>query len=558
MGEVSAPSRALLALALCSSVAYAHGQPRVHPKARVSKSAHRRVETRHARMASPRSHRQPPPPRRDLATLPREVKDPSDPHEQRIAALRQRLIEVLHDRPFNRSKVGVEVMQASDGDVLFAHNAGVPFNPASNTKILTTAAAISFLGGDFRYHTALYGPAPDADGVVHGDVVLRGSGDPSLTNDDLAEIARKLASHGVTEIDGDLYADPRFHDPDVPTAPGVGDGALILNRNTYSVHVSPGAIGHAAQVWVEPRTEVFGVENQATTTRSRRSRLRIDSYRKDDRLIVTVRGRISARRGEYVDVRRLADGALLAGAILHSALGDFGVKLTGKLRSGDLATTEKLAEHESIPLSEVCSLSNKPSNNFIAEAIYRTLGGRLYGLPGTLAKGTRAVVDYLTQAGLAPGSYKIVNGSGLTHENRISPSGLASLLRTIYDDVGVAPDFLTSLAVGGIDGTIRNRFRGTDAVGLVRAKTGTLNGVSALSGFVGDKDDVLIFSILVEGFRHKRVNEVRHAQVRMVEAMLHYLHAEAPATITPGSEPGTELPGTDVDSESDGEPAPTE
>src|SRR6185437_14260555 len=105
----------------------------------------------------------------------------------------------------------------------------------------------------------------DADGVVHGDVVLRGSGDPSLTNDDLAEIARKLASHGVTEIDGDLYADPRFHDPDVPTAPGVGDGALILNRNTYSVHVSPGAIGHAAQVWVEPRTEVFGVENQATT-----------------------------------------------------------------------------------------------------------------------------------------------------------------------------------------------------------------------------------------------------------------------------------------------------
>jgi hypothetical protein len=93
---------------------------------------------------------------------------------------------------------------------------------------------------------------------------------------------------------------------------------------------------------------------------------------------------------------------------------------------------------------------------------------------------------------------------------------------------------------------------------LVRAKTGTLNGVSALSGFVGDKDDVLIFSILVEGFRHRRVNEVRHAQVRMVEAMLHYLHAEAPSAITPGQEPGTDLPGTDVDSESDGEPEPTE
>ena len=216
-----------------------------------------------------------------------------------------------------------------------------------------------------------------------------------------------------------------------------------------------------------------------------------------------MRGRIADNRDDYVDLRRLADGSLLAASVLRAAFGDFGIELTGRVRGGNITAPTMLAEHVSIPLSEVCRISNKPSNNFIAEAIYKTLGGELYGAPGTLAKGTRAVMDFLTNEGIKPGAYKIVNGSGLTHENRITPQDLASLLRKIYYDISMAPEFMSSLAIAGIDGTIRNRFMGTDAVGLVRAKTGTLTGVSALSGYVGDKDDVLIFSIFVEGFRHK-------------------------------------------------------
>jgi len=113
---------------------------------------------------------------------------------------------------------------------------------------------------------------------------------------------------------------------------------------------------------------------------------------------------------------------------------------------------------------------------------------------------------------------------------------------------------MSSLAVAGIDGTIRNRFMGTDAVGLVRAKTGTLNGVSALSGYVGEKDDVLIFSIFVEGFRHRRTNEVRHAQVRMVEAMLSYLRSDQAAPSA--GERNDEIPAAPDDSEADGDPDP--
>lgn len=495
--------------------------------------------------------------RRDMTTTPREVADPNDPREQRIAKLRDRLVAVLHEAPLSRTKVGIEVMQASNGDVLFAHNAAVRFNPASNTKILTTAAAMSYLGTDYRYHTVLYGPEPDADGVVHGDVVLRGSGDPSLTTTDIAEIARALSARGVQRIEGDLFADPRFHARDhKPDDPGEGEGALILNRNTYDVRVRPGDVGHPAIVTVEPKVDLFGVENQAATVHGKRSRLRIDSYRKDDRLIITVRGRIADNRDDYVDLRRLADGSLLAASVLRSAFGDFGIEITGRVRAGNIAVNTMLAEHVSAPLGDVCRISNKPSNNFVAEAIYKTLGGELYGAPGTLAKGTRAIMDYLASAGVKPGTFRIVNGSGLTHENRITPQDLSSVLRKIYYDLSVAPEFMTSLAIAGIDGTIRNRFMGTDAVGLVRAKTGTLNGVSALSGYVGEKDDVLIFSIFVEGFRHRRTNEVRHAQVRMVEAMLAYLRSDRAAPNA--GEHSDEMPATtSEDSEADGDPQVT-
>ena len=493
--------------------------------------------------------------RRDISTTPREVADPNDPREQRIAKLRDRLVAVLHEAPLNRTKVGVEVMQASNGDVLFAHNAAVQFNPASNTKMLTTAAAMSYLGADYRYHTALYGPEPDADGVVHGDVVLRGSGDPSLTTSDVAEIARALSARGVQRIEGDLLADPRFHARGhKPDDPGDGEGrahpqpqhlrrARAARRRRPSGHRQRRAEGRAV------RRREPGDDG----ARGKRSRLRIDSYRKDDRLIITVRGRIAENRDDYVDLRRLADGSLLAASVLRSAFADFGIDLTGRVRAGNAAVTAMLAEHVSAPLSEVCRISNKPSNNFVAEAIYKTLGGELYGAPGTLAKGTRAVMDYLTSAGIKPGAYKIVNGSGLTHENRITPQDLSSLLRKIYYDLSVAPEFMTSLAIAGIDGTIRNRFMGTDAVGLVRAKTGTLNGVSALSGYVGDKDDVLIFSIFVEGFRHRRTNEVRHAQVRMVEAMLAYLRSDESSPNA--GERNQELPAGADDSEADGDPA---
>jgi D-alanyl-D-alanine carboxypeptidase/D-alanyl-D-alanine-endopeptidase (penicillin-binding protein 4) len=510
---------------------------------------------RQARLAPVEKGHAPHAPARREATAEREATDPDDPHERRIAKLRERLDEVLKEAPLSRTKVGVQVMQASDGDVLFSHNASVAFNPASNTKMLTTAAALARLGGDYRYHTALYGVAPDSDGVVRGDVILRGSGDPSLTASDLAEIASAAAARGVTRIEGSLIVDQRYHSLPSASASDAGDkeSALILNRNVYVVRVRPSEPKHVAQVTVDPPIGYFSIENSVVTVAGKRSRLKVDSRIAGNHLVVTVKGKVADGR-DYSTARRLADGGMVAGWTLKDQLGVFGVEVTGAVQRGTPAALPPLlAEHLSPPLADVCRLSNKPSNNFVAEAIYKTLGGELYGFPGTLQKGTRAVAEYLGSLGIAPGRFRIINGSGLTHENRITATDLSTMLRKVYFDLSTAPDFMSSLAVAGIDGTIRNRFAGTDAVGLVRAKTGTLSGVSALSGYVGDKSDVLIFSIFVEGFRHKKTNQVRHAQVRLVEAMLHYLRADAPSPN--GERSGVIEPDEDtIDYESDGDP----
>ncbi len=475
------------------------------------------------------------------------------PEEPRAATLHDRLMSILHDRPLSRARVGVVVMRASDGVVLFAHNPDRAFNPASNTKMLTTAAAIAMLGGDYRYRTTLHGAPPDDEGVVKGDITLRGMGDPSLRATDLTLLAERLHGLGVHRIEGDLIVDSNFHSDGKSHAPELPGGAIIMDRNVLAVHVDPGDAGSRPRVWVEPGGEFFVVDNKATTVKGKKSRLKISASRDGDKLVVSVRGRIAETRGEYVDKLRLGDGALIAGWTLRSAFAAFGIELVGTVRPGSLTDGERvlLAAHDSQPMADICKIANKPSNNFVSEIIFKTVGAERYGWPGTLQKGARAVGEFLNQMGLPSSTFRLVNGSGLTHANRITPSALALLLRRLYFDMGVSADFLNSLAIGGIDGTIKHRFLGTDAVGLVRAKTGTLSGVSALSGYVGDKEDVLIFSILVEGFRGRAKNEVRRAQVRMVTDMLRYLRRGVSPTPSEPAEPA-EPP---EDTESDGDPA---
>lgn len=461
--------------------------------------------------------------------------------DERLVELRKNIDGILGSALLRKARVGLLVVDAASGEPVLNRNAELPFNPASNTKILTTAAALGTLGADFRYQTVLLAqkrggataPQPDEDGVLHGDVFLQGSADPSLTPTALAELARELARAGVKRIEGDVRVDGEVRDLaqllSQPQAQSYGRGSLILNRDRYSVKVSPGSVGHSGAVWVEPRLPYFRIRNLTRTVKGKKSRILVDHSNRGDYLEVTVRGRIGDHSRGVVKRQRLFDPSAWAAATLGQALADFGITVGGSVRVGGppAGPLGIVAEHRSAPLSEICRVINKDSNNFVADTLFKTLGAARYGLPGTLEKGSRAVAEWLAPLGLEPSRFHLVNGSGLTHENRVRPLDLGKLLYRLYHTLELGPEFMQSLAVGGVDGTIHHRFRGA-LTGLVRGKTGTLDGVSVLSGYLGGQPGVLVFCIFMEGFRPRRLPAMRQTQGRIVEELMRFLRKDAP------------------------------
>jgi D-alanyl-D-alanine carboxypeptidase/D-alanyl-D-alanine-endopeptidase (penicillin-binding protein 4) len=179
--------------------------------------------------------------------------------------------------------------------------------------------------------------------------------------------------------------------------------------------------------------------------------------------------------------------------------------------------------HRSAPLTTLLRRINKDSDNDQAEHVLQTVGAEERGGPPSTEKGLSVLREVIGSLGLKPADYVPKNGTGLGHANRITPAAMTELLTALYFDPRVGPDILQSLSVGGVDGTTRNRFKGTLAAHRVRVKTGTLNGKSCLSGLVGDGDEVLVFSMMMQGFRGRALHAVRASQVGAVNAMMRYV-----------------------------------
>ena len=486
----------------------------------------------------------------------------TDPDRQRVLQLQEALDGVVHGKVLGRLRVGMRVEALATGHVLYGWRGGTLMDPASNQKVLGTTAALLRLGSNYRYRTEVTGAAPDVNGAISGAIVLRSSGDPSLRPRHLDELAETLATQGVTVVDGDVLGDPRRIGSDEL---GVGRPPLRVGSSSIEVHVRPGdKAGSRPIVSVHPASDLFTVVNQAETRAKGKASVSVAIERSGHRFQVVVGGRVSMARGEVV-VRRAPPSAPLFAAFLlrqalvrvgievHGGVGIYGSDARPRLSSapskhplegsllalatgpGDslpaLAATEShqsnpasdlLAIHESEPLAELLRRVNKDSDNEWAERVLETVGAEVFGGAATTAKGVRVLRETLAELGLPAGAYSPANGSGLGHQNRVTAAGMAALLRQIYFDPRIGPELMQSLSVGGVDGTTRNRFRGTLAARRVRAKTGTLTGVSCLSGFVGDASDVLVFSILVEGHRRRAVPSVRAAQVSAVNAMMRF------------------------------------
>ncbi len=496
-----------------------------------------------------------------------EVAKPAatDPDRERITRLQEALDGIVHGKVLGRLRVGIRVVDLFTGRALFGWHSGTLMDPASNQKVLGTSAALLRLGSNYRYRTEVTGAEPDAAGVIAGDLVIRGSGDPSLRAHDIDALAQALATtRGVIRVSGDILGDPRRIG-----AEEFGQGgrpSLRVGSSAFEVHVRPGGkVGSRPSVSIRPASDAFVVVNQAETRARGRNRLKVDIERAGHRFQVVVGGRISIAKGEVVIRQPPPSAPFYAAFLFRQALLAAGIDVggvagvySGQGRSrvssrpslegamvalappgGDsspplaepisTSPTELLALHESDPLAVLLRRVNKASDNEWAERLLETVGAEVLGGTPTTAKGVRVLRESLADLGVPSAAYVPANGSGLGHQNRVTAAGMAELLRQIYFDPRIGPEMMQSLSVGGVDGTTRNRFRGSLAAHHVRAKTGTLTGVSCLSGYVGDGTDVLVFSILVEGQRWRAVPSVRAAQVSAVNAMMRFSRkAEGP------------------------------
>jgi D-alanyl-D-alanine carboxypeptidase/D-alanyl-D-alanine-endopeptidase (penicillin-binding protein 4) len=429
--------------------------------------------------------------------------------------LRNNLAEILRSPELSDSDVGVHVRSLTDGRTVFERNAGKLFNPASNVKLVTTAAALWHLGPSYRFKTIAYRDRAMNGGVLNGNLYIKGFGDPTFTDEQIFGFVNEIALHGIEEVRGDLVIDDTFFD-NVYEGPGweqeYGDrsyapsmGALAVNFGTYSIRVLPGdSVGAAARVKVWPEIPSIAVKSEAITRGDgSRSRLWIGTTKSDgNKIEVSVRGAVSMGDPGEVVYRRAYHPTIFAGEHLRRMLELRGVKVKGKVRVGPINRGGvPIAAHFSKPLGEIVSTLNKFSNNFIAEQILKTLGAEIRGEPGSWEKGCAVMSDFLHEIGVAPGGYVLGNGSGLNDINRLTPEQITRILEAMYRRFELGPEYVASLAVAGTSGTITSRFGGGPAVSRLRAKTGSLMGVSALSGYVVTKDDqVLAFSVMMNGY----------------------------------------------------------
>jgi D-alanyl-D-alanine carboxypeptidase/D-alanyl-D-alanine-endopeptidase (penicillin-binding protein 4) len=430
------------------------------------------------------------------------------------ADLKSDIDKLLQNPALAHSITGVLVVSQTDGRVLYERDADIMLIPASNQKLLTAAAALHRLGADFRFTTRLWMTGEiDKQGVLHGDLILEGRGDPTLLLKDIEAMARAIEQAGIRRIEGYLLYDETYFDgirrgwdwawDDEPYYYSPCLSAICVERNAVTVFVSPGeTVGVEPRIRLSPSTSYLLVRNEATTAPAGAPST-VFVTREHARNIAVVRGQIplDARPDSARQALSVEEPPRFAMWLLRETLEKQGIatRYRTALPSRVPTGARLLYTHTSAPLAEILPLLNKPSDNLIAECLMRTLGAVVHG-EGSSAAGERVMRDLLRQAGLNLNALNIVDGSGLSRRNQISARNLVTLLRYMASHPQ-AKVFSDSLPIAGVDGTLRNRLVNTPAQGKVRAKTGSLSRVSTLAGYLTTlSGENLVFAILMNNY----------------------------------------------------------
>jgi D-alanyl-D-alanine carboxypeptidase/D-alanyl-D-alanine-endopeptidase (penicillin-binding protein 4) len=410
-------------------------------------------------------------------------------------------------------EISIQVADLQTGRVIMEKNPDLPLIPASTMKVVTSAAAFRFLNPDFVFTTEVLVDG-QREGSV-GNIYLRGSGDPYLVTEELFRLTRLVRDQGLEEVRGDIIVDDSYFIPGKPIDENEKLGprayhapysALSLNFNSIKITAHPGAKpGEPATITVEPLSEYAIIKNALKTVKGNKpAQVEITKEAASDgREIITLEGSIGVEapvKGRYVNVTA---PDLYTGEVFKEFLLREGVKVDGKVRRGKAPGNATLyLEFASRPLGMIVYGLNKFSNNFMAEQISLALGAHVHGAPGTREKGLAVIRKHILSCGVDEGTFSLSEASGLSRNNRLSASALVRVLLTAARDFSYNYEFMASFGVSGIDGTLKEKFTDAAAKRRLRAKTGTLKGITALAGYgVSVDGKPFVFAVLVNSMQ---------------------------------------------------------
>lgn len=429
--------------------------------------------------------------------------------------------------------VGVAVKSMKYNDTLYTYNEHRLFKPASTLKVLTAEAALLHLGAAYTFPTRFYSDAKTiSNGTLQGNLYLAMSGDPSLTYEDLAGLMEALKARGLQRVSGNVYIDLTAYD-DNHYGPGLPENdknycyaapisASIVNKNCLSFSISPNrTVGYPARIVESTRYGYSTIENEVITkpASARSCSIRVSSNPEKG---VTVSGCMPKGRYSQDVTAIISETKGYNKSLVRSMFRNHGITISGQIilkkMPGRLAV---LAEHRSASLQHLVNKMLKKSDNIIAGSLFKKVGETFSQHPGSWENGRIAVSSILAKkAGVNPDQMSVLDGSGLSPENKITPAQMLQVLDFAFHDHGTNYDFVSGLPVAGVDGTLKRRLHNT--AWKVRAKTGYISGVNSLAGYAMTQNkEPIAFVIIVNG-RHGLGWKYKAMEDKIVTAITKY------------------------------------
>ncbi|MDH5476881.1 MAG: D-alanyl-D-alanine carboxypeptidase/D-alanyl-D-alanine-endopeptidase [Nitrospinota bacterium] len=421
------------------------------------------------------------------------------------------------------------VISMDTGEISFQMNQQMPMVPASIQKLVVSSAALHHLGPAFRFRTLISHSGTRSNGAVHGDLYVKGMGDPNLIPEQVWIITETIRSMGVARVEGKLIIDQSYFDG-AKAAPSwdakrsqraydAGLSALSVNYNTFAVRVFPGAASNdPLAISLLPDPGYYRIVNKGITGYPRR---KVEANRTDQGAeeVIHVSGRMAPGDREKTIYINVKDPVRLAGQVFLRYFAQSGVEIAGGWAEGTTPENAKLLyEHKSEPLALIVRGLNKYSNNFIAEQIAKTMAAQLEGPPGDHASALKILVRFLEDSGIPMNGVSLTDASGLSRSNRLTASAVARLLFKMGNRFDIGPDLMAALGIMGVDGSLKTRGNGYAINYAARAKTGSLNGVASLAGYGAGPDGRLhAFTFII--------NDPRCSPVQASETLDHLVAA---------------------------------